>query len=179
MNQRIAAREVRLVGEDGQQLGVMPTARALEIAREQGYDLVEVAPQAEPPVCRLIDYGKFKYEQTKKEREARKKQKTVVLREVRFRPKIGQHDIEFKTRTIKKLLEEGDKVKVSVLFRGREITHPELGRELLERVIAEVGEVAVLEKMPTMEQRNMHVILVPAKERKAVKGTPDAQAEDT
>jgi len=149
----------------------MPVGKALEAARERGYDLVEVAPQSVPPVCRLLDYGKFKYEQTKKEREARKKQKSVFLREVRFRPKIGGHDIEFKTRLIKKLLDEGDKVKVSVLFRGREITHPELGKELLEMVAKEIGEAATVEKAPGMDERRMIMILSPAKQPRATKGS--------
>jgi len=169
---------VRLISETGEQLGIMPVAKALAIARERGYDLVEVAPQAEPPVCRLLDYGKFKYEQTKKEREARKKQRSVLLREVRIRPKIGEHDFEFKTRIIKKLLEEGDKVKVSVLFRGREITHPELGRELLIRVARELGEAAVVEKAPEMDARRMIMILTPSKQTKMTRGS-DAQAKDS
>lgn len=156
----------------------MPAAKALGLARERGYDLVEVAPQSVPPVCRLLDYGKFKYEQTKKEHEARKKQKSVFLREVRFRPKIGEHDIEFKMRTINKLLAEGDKVKVSVLFRGREITHPELGRELLERVAKELGEAAVVERAPEMDVRRMIMILTPGKQPKITRG-PDAQVEDS
>jgi len=165
---------VRLIGETGEQLGVMPLFKAREVARERGYDLVEVAPQSVPPVCRLLDYGKFKYEQTKKEREARKRQKSVFLREVRLRPKIGEHDIEFKTRIIKKLLDEGDKVKVSVLFRGREITHPELGKELLERVAKELGEKATVERAPIMDARRMIMILSPSQQPKASKRSADA-----
>jgi len=149
----------------------MPLAKALELARERGYDLVEVAPTSLPPVCRLLDYGKFKYEQTKKEREARKKQKAVYLREVRMRPKIGEHDMAFKLRIIKKLLEEGDKVKVTVLFRGREITHPELGRELLDRVAKELAPIATVEKAAAMDIRSMHMILAPGKSLKAAKGS--------
>lgn len=147
----------------------MAVPKALELARERGYDLVEVSPTSTPPVCRLLDYGKFKYEQTKKEREARKKQKSVYLREVRLRPKISEHDIEFKIRIIKKLLEEGDRVKVRVLFRGREITHPELGRQLLERAAKELAGIATIEKAPAMEVRSMNIILAPAKELKATK----------
>jgi translation initiation factor IF-3 len=165
---------VRLIGETGEQLGVMPLFKAREVARERGYDLVEVAPQSVPPVCRLLDYGKFKYEQTKKEREARKRQKSVFLREVRLRPKIGEHDIEFKTRIIQKLLNEGDKVKVSVLFRGREITHPELGKELLERVAKELGEKATVERAPIMDARRMIMILSPSQQPKASKRSDDA-----
>ena len=165
---------MRLIGETGEQLGVMPLFKAREVARERGYDLVEVAPQSVPPVCRLLDYGKFKYEQTKKEREARKRQKSVFLREVRLRPKIGEHDIEFKTRIIKKLLDEGDKVKVSVLFRGREITHPELGKELLDRVAKELGEKATVERAPIMDARRMIMILSPSQQPKASKRSADA-----
>jgi translation initiation factor IF-3 len=158
---------------------VMPVAKARELARERGYDLVEVAPTSTPPVCRLVDWGKFKYEQTKKEREARKKQKAVVLREVRMRPAIGEHDIGFKIRIIKKLLDEGDKVNVRVLFRGRSITHPELGRELLQRVAKELEELATVEKAPAMEVRSMSMILSPVKESKAIKKVTDAEDEDT
>lgn len=169
---------MRLISETGEQLGVMPVAKALAIARERGYDVVEVAPQSQPPVCRLLDYGKFKYEQTKKEREARKKQKSVLLREVRMRPKIGEHDFEFKTRIIRKLLKEGDKVKVSVLFRGREITHPELGKELLARVAQELGEAAIVERAPEMDARRMIMILTPGKQSKNIRGA-DAKAKDS
>lgn len=169
---------MRLISETGEQLGVLPTAKALETARERGYDLVEVAAQVDPPVCRLLDYGRFKYEQTKKEHEARKRQKSVFLREVRFRPKIGKHDIEFKMRTIRKLLGEGDKVKVSVLFRGREITHPELGKELLDNVATELGEVATVEKAPEMDARRMIMILTPARQLKTDKGSVDAKVEN-
>ncbi len=151
----------------------MPVVKALGLARERGYDLVEVARQTDPPVCRLLDYGKFKYEQTKK------KQRSVFLREVRFRPKIGKHDIEFKIRTIKKLLAEGDKVKVSVLFRGREITHPNLGKEMLDSVASELREVATVEKAPEMDARRMIMILTPAKQHKVEKGSNDAQVEDS
>ena len=152
----------------------MPVAKALALARERGYDLVEVSPTSTPPVCRLVDYGKFKYEQTKKQREARKKQKAIFLREVRLRPKIGEHDIEFKTRIIKKLINEGDKVKVRVLFRGREITHPELGRELLQRVAKELEGIATVETFPAMDVRSMNMILAPTKESKAAKKVSDA-----
>ncbi|MCK4723908.1 MAG: translation initiation factor IF-3 [Dehalococcoidia bacterium] len=174
VNERIFAREVRLISETGEQLGVMPVAKALELARERDYDLVDVAPTSAPPVCRLLDWGKFKYEQTKKEHEARKKQKAVFLREVRLRPKIGKHDIEFKIRIIKKLIDEGDKVKVRVLFRGREITHPELGRELLESVAKELEGIATVEAVPAMDVRSMNMILAPTKEPKSTEKVTDA-----
>lgn len=145
----------------------MPTAQALDLARERGLDLVEVAPTASPPVCRLLDYGKFKYEQSKRDREARKHQKQVVLREVRMKPKIDDHDIAFKTRTAEKLLREGDKVKVSIMFRGRELTHPQIGAELLDRVYQQLKDIAVIEKQPSLEGRFMTMILVPGSGTKA------------
>jgi translation initiation factor IF-3 len=140
----------------------MPLRQALEIAREHDIDLVEVAPTAVPPVCRLLDYGKFKYEQAKKEREARKGQKSALLRQVRLRPKIGEHDIDIKTRLIKKLLDEGDKVKVLVMFRAREITHPHLGKELLDKISDVLKEAASVEKPLAMEGRNMSIIFAPS-----------------
>lgn len=149
----------------------MAVFQALNLAREQDLDLVEVAPSAQPPVCRILDYGKFKYDQAKKEREARKHQKHVVLREVRFRPKIDSHDVELKARTAEKLLKEGDKVKVTVMFRGREVTHPQIGRDLLARIYDRLKEIAVIEKPSTMEGRFMSMILTPT----APKPTHEAQ----
>ncbi len=131
------------------------------MARERELDLVEVAPNAEPPVCRILDFGKFKYEQSKRDREAKKHQKQVVLREVRMKPKIDDHDVAFKTRTAAKLLNEGDKVKVSVMFRGREVTHPQIGRDLLDRIYGDLKELSVLEKSPSLEGRFMTMILAP------------------
>jgi translation initiation factor IF-3 len=145
----------------------MPLFQAREVAKGQGFDLVEVAPTAIPPVCRLMDYGKFKYEQAKKEREARKSQKIVLLREIRLRPKIGDHDFEAKARTARKLLGGGDKVKVTILFRGREITHPELGWKLLQRMAESLKEVAAADSQPVMEERRMHIILAPTVAQKA------------
>lgn len=154
---------MRVIGADGDQLGVMTVQEALRLARERQVDLVEVAPTAQPPVCRLMDYGKFRYEQAKKEREARKHQHTVELREIRFHPKIGAHDINFKMKHAQELLEEGDKVKVSVLFRGRENTHPELGHALLNRFVEGLKDVAVVERPVMAEGRNLNVILAPGK----------------
>ena len=173
-----------MISETGEQLGTMPLYKARELAKERGYDIVEVAPQSVPPVCRLLDYGKFKYEQTKKERDARKRQKSVFLREVRFRPKIGKHDIEFKTRLVKKLIDEGNKVKVSILFRGREITHPELGKALLEGVAGELEEKALVERAPIMDGKRMVMVLAPVRqqtqpEAKPAKESPDAEVEDS
>jgi translation initiation factor IF-3 len=175
---------VRLISETGEQLGTMALYKAREVAKERGYDIVEVAPQVAPPVCRLLDYGKFKYEQTKKERDARKKQKLILLREVRFRPKIGEHDIQFKLRTVQKLIDGGDKVKVAMLFRGREITHPELGKDLLDRVARELAEQAVVEKPPVLDGKRMIMILAPAKHAKENKGSSEkglanAQTKDS
>ena len=145
----------------------MPLVQAQETARKHNLDLVEVAATAVPPVCRLLDYGKYKYEQEKKERELRRSQKASTLREVRVRPKIGDHDFEAKARLAKKLLDGGDKVKVTVLFRGREITHPELGWKLLQRMAESVKDTASVEGQPMMQGRRMHVILVPVASSKA------------
>ncbi len=165
VNEQIRAREVRLIGEAGEQLGIMPSRQALQLARERGFDLVEVAPKASPPVCRLLNYSKFKYEQAKKEKQARKHQKAGELSEVRMRPRIDPHDMEFKIRHIKRLLERGDKVKVMITFRGREIIHPHLGHNLLQKVLGSLDEVKV-EKPPTMEGRNLSLLLSPAKKSK-------------
>ncbi len=178
INDRIRVREVRLIDEENQQVGVVPLYEALQMARDRGLDLVEVAPNAVPPVCRILDYGKFKYEQSKKEREARKHQHNVVLREIRMKPKIDDHDVDFKTRTVEKLLKEGDKVKVSVMFRGREVTHPQIGRALLDRVYERVKDVGTIEKPASMEGRFMTMILVPGTAKPAKEAPrPRAQAE--
>ncbi len=150
---------MRLVGEQGEQLGIMPLYQAWEKAKQDNLDLVEVAATAVPPVCRLLDYGKYRYEQTKKEREARKSQKVSLLREVRLRPKIGDHDFEAKARSAKKLLEGGDKVKLTVMFRGREITHPEIGRRLLERMAELLKGTASAEGQPLLAGRRMAMTL--------------------
>lgn len=157
---------MRLIGPEGQQLGIVPGYEALRQAREAGLDLVEVAPAAAPPVCRILDYGKFKYEQARKEREARKNQKVSELKGMRLRPKIDDHDLEFKTRTIADFLADGDKVKVTVIFRGREIAHSELGRAVLEKVVADLKDVATVERAPFMEGRTMTVILAPTAAKK-------------
>jgi len=167
VNERIIAKDIRLVGEKGEQLGIVPLQQALETARKHKLDLVEVAATATPPVCRILDYGKYKYGQTKREREARKSQKVSVLREVRLRPKIGDHDFEAKVRSVKKLLNEGDKVKVTMLFRGREITHPDIGLRLLQRVAESLKEVASIERQPVMDGRRMSIILSLAATAKA------------
>ena len=152
-----------MVAEDGTQLGVMPTREAMALAREEELDLVEVAPNSVPPVCRLLDYGKFRYLQSTKEREMRKGQKSHGMREVRFRPKIGKHDIDFKARLVRRLLNEGNKVKVSVMFRGREIAHPELAVNLLRQVHDGLKDESKLEQAPNLEGRFMSIILTPVK----------------
>ena len=161
VNEAIRVPEVRLIDEDGGQLGVMKTAKALDIAREHGTDLVEVAPQAKPPVCRLMDYGKFLYEAQKRERDARKSQTKIEIKEIRLRPKTGEHDINYKLRDARKFLERGAKVKVRLRFRGREVTHPEVARELMDRVADELSDIAVIEKRPSMEGMTMLMILGP------------------
>lgn len=150
-----------MIGEDGKQLGVMTRTEALSLARQHNVDLVEVAPQANPPVCRLMDFGKFQYERAKREREARKAQKQIDVKEIRLRPKTGEHDIAVGLRRARRFLEDGSKVKVRVRFRGREITHPEVAIELLDRVAQDLGDVAEIEKTPGLEGRSLLMILAP------------------
>jgi translation initiation factor IF-3 len=176
--------EVRLVGEKGEQLGIMPLFQAREVAQKHNLDLVEVAATATPAVCRLMDYGKYKYLQTKKEREARKGQKLSLLREVRLRPKIGGHDFDAKARKARKLLEGGDKVKVTIMFRGRENTHPELGLRLLDRMWESLKELSSMEKQPTREGARLHIILTPLasqknKAKEEIEKEQDAKTENT
>lgn len=161
INHRIRANQVRVIGEDGGMLGIMTLSDALKAANEKDLDLVEISASADPPVCRIIDFGKFRYEQAKKERESRKGQKNVELREVRMRPRIDEHDIAFKSKAARRFLEDGHKVKMSVLFRGREITHPELAITLMRRVAEELQEQAKLEKAPSLEGRSMTMVLAP------------------
>jgi len=161
INEQIAVPEVRLIDAEGKQLGIMDTSKALAIAVEQGTDLVEVAPNAKPPVCRLMDYGKFLYEAQKRERDARKSQAKVEVKEIRLRPKTGEHDITYKLRDARKFLERGAKVKFRIRFRGREVTHPEVARELMVRITEELGDIAVIEKRPSMEGMTMLMILSP------------------
>lgn len=157
----IRVREVRIIDDEGQQLGVMPTAEALALAQERGLDLVEVAPTAVPPVCRLLDYGQYKYEVQKRERETKKRQKSQTFKEIRFRVKIDKHDLETKTRRASEFLDDGDRVKVAVQFRGREINHPQLGRALLERAAEMIGDHGVIERTPLMEGRSLFIVMAP------------------
>lgn len=160
-NEAIKVREVRLVGEDGEQLGIIPTLEALKMAQDNGLDLVEVAPQAKPPVCRILNYGKFKFEQEKKNRESRKKQKLVKMKEVRMQPKIEIHDLDFKTKHIADFLEQGSKVKVTIRFRGRELAHTELGRVVLDKILDRLEVPFAVDRRPAMEGRFMSMILSP------------------
>jgi translation initiation factor IF-3 len=162
VNTRIRAREVLLIDEDGTRVGVVPLREALALAEERGLDLVEVAPNAVPPVCRVLDYGKYRYEQTKKEREARKHQKQAELKEVRLKPKTDDHDLEIKAKQARKFLLAGDKVKFTVRFRGREMAHPDIGREMLEQIAEELRDVATVEQRPLMEGRALSLMLAPS-----------------
>lgn len=161
VNEDIDTAQVRLIDEMGEQLGVVGTQDALERARSVGLDLVEVSPNADPPVCKILDFGKYKYEAQKRKSEARKKQKIIEVKEIKFRPNIEQHDYEVKMRAMCRFLEEGDKVKVTLRFRGREMAHQDLGRKVLERVREETDGLAKVEQMPLMEGRQMIMVLTP------------------
>ncbi|MGD8243141.1 MAG: translation initiation factor IF-3 [Desulfobacterales bacterium] len=161
INRKIRAREVRVIDPDGEQIGVVPIETALATAADLGLDLVEVSPNANPPVCKIMDYGRYKYEQTKKKQEAKKKQTTFQVKEIKVRPKTGDHDLQVKMGHIRKFLGKKDKVKVTVLFRGREITLSDRGRELLQRIAAEFEDIAVVEQLPKFEGRTMMMVLSP------------------
>jgi translation initiation factor IF-3 len=161
INEGIRAREVRVVDEQGNQLGILPVREGIRIAQERGLDLVEVAPNAKPPVCRIMDYGKHRYEQSKREKAARRKQKVINVKEVRMSPKIADHDFQVKSRAAEKFLQAGDKVKVSIRFRGREIVHSDLARAKLEQLADQLKEVAVVERPPKLEGRQMISVLAP------------------
>ena len=161
-NDQIHAPQIRLI-RDEEQLGIVPLAEAQELADDAGLDLVEVAPTADPPVCLIMDYGKYKYEQAKRDRESRRGSRHVQMREVRMKVRIDEHDLDFKARIARKLLEGGDKVKVSVMFRAREITHPEVGRDLLDRFVARIEDIAKVERSASMEGRFMSIMIEPIK----------------
>ncbi len=163
INDRIRAREVRLIAADGEQLGVRPLPQALAIAKEQELDLVEVAANADPPVCRIMDYRRWQYEQQQRRKESRKKATNVVIKEMKFRPKIDVHDYTTKMRHVERFLDEGNKVKLTIMFRGREVAHPELGMKILEKVAEQVREIAVIEASPKLDGRNMTMILAPSR----------------
>ena len=163
VNERIRAPEIRLIGAEGENLGIVTPQRARDLAEEAGLDLVEISPNATPPVCKIMDFGKFKYEQQKKEAEARKNQKIIEIKEIKFRPGTDDHDYDVKMRSVTKFLEGGDKVKVTLRFRGREMAHMELGRELLERVAKDVEGIGKIESMPKVEGRQMVMMVAPVK----------------
>ena len=159
MNSQIRISPVRVIGDAGDQLGVMPVEEALNAAAERGLDLVEVAPMARPPVVKIMDYGKFRYEQDKAAKVAKKKQHVIHMKEVKFRPGISQHDFDFKVRHARSFLEDGNKVKLTMMFRGRQVTHPELGQEVLARVLEDLQDIAKVESRPLLEGRNMTMVL--------------------
>jgi translation initiation factor IF-3 len=163
INERIRVPEVRVIGDDGQQVGVMRTDEALRYAQERDLDLVEVAPEARPPVCRVLDYSKYKYEQAQKQKAARKHQTQITIREIKFRPKIAEQDYATKKRHVERFLRHKDKVKITIMFRGREVTHPERGTMILDRLAEELSELAVIEQRPNLDGRNMTMLLGPSK----------------
>ena len=167
--------EVRVIGEEGEQLGVMDTRDAVRMARERGLDLVEVAANAEPPVCRIIDYGKFQYEAKKKAGEAKKKQVTITVKEVKFRPGTDEHDYNYRVKHAREWLQDGDKVKATIWFRGREMTHRELGARILEKLERDLADIGEVEARPRMEGNQMFIILVP-KRQKGGTGKPETQS---
>jgi translation initiation factor IF-3 len=167
VNFQIRARQVRVIDEDGEQLGIMSPRDAVREAEERELDLVEVAPKAVPPVCRIMDYGKFRYEQKRKARDSKKHQHTVTLKEIKFRPKIDKHDFEYKLNHVREFLGEGNKVKITIMFRGREMAHPEFGREILKRVVESTRELCTgdgISDNPPIEGRNMSLVLTPIKQ---------------
>ncbi|MEG6512482.1 translation initiation factor IF-3 [Desulforamulus ruminis] len=165
MNEEIRAREVRVVDADNNQLGIMPAKEALRLAEERQLDLVEVAPMAKPPVCRIMDFGKFKYEQSKREKEAKKKQRIIQVKEVKLRPRIEDHDYQVKAKNAERFLKDGDKVKVTIMFRGREIVHTQLGHKLLIRLAEDLKDLCTVERQPKLEGKNMIMILAPKNEK--------------
>lgn len=176
INERIRAQRCRLISEDGEQLGIFNTADAQQIADEKNLDLVEIAPNADPPVCRIMDYGKYRYEQAMKAKRARKHQTTVQIKEIKFRPKIDKHDYETKKRHVVRFLEAGAKVKVTIMFRGREMAHAERGLAILERLAEELNELGTVENAPKLEGRNMFMLLAPLK-KEPVKGKKDDEPD--
>ena len=178
MNERIRAREVRVIDDEGKQIGILPPFEALKLARSKNLDLVEISPTAQPPVCRIMDYGKFLYQQEKKEREAKKHQKTITVKEVKFRINVDEHDYQTKKNHVLRFLDEGDKVKATIFFRGREMTRQGLGREILERLIKDVQDKGLVEFRPRQEGNTLHAILAPPKANPSQKPKPP-QAEQS
>ncbi len=166
MNEQIRIPEIRVIDPEGAQLGVMATQEALKIAEERGLDLVEIAPNSRPPVCKIMDFGKFKYEQSKKARESKRKQHTTHLKEIKIRPKIEEHDLQFKLRNAEKFLNERDKVKLTIVFRGREMEHIDMGRKILDRIVNQFSSIAIIEKDAVQVGKMISMILGPRSERK-------------
>jgi translation initiation factor IF-3 len=178
VNERIRVPEVRVIDDEGNQIGVMKTPEALSFAQERDLDLVEVAPEAHPPVCRVLDYSKYKYEQAQKLKQARKHQQQITVREIKFRPKIAQHDYDTKKHHVERFLKHKDKVKVTIMFRGREVTHPERGTAILDRLAEELSELGVVEQRPMQEGRNMTMMMAPSKAVLAGRVDGDSPAPD-
>src|ERR671918_218688 len=177
INERIRAPQVRLVGSDGTQIGIVPVAEALRRAQEADLDLVEVAPQANPPVCRIMDYGKYKYERAMRQKEARKKQARVEVKEIKFRPKIDRHDYETKKGQVIRFLNAGNRVKVTIMFRGREMAHTELGQRILDRLVEDLDGLAIVEQPSKLDGRNMVMVLAPTK-KPAARGPQAASSTE-
>ena len=167
INEEIRIKEVRVTDANGEQLGIMATRDALRLAEERHLDLVEVAPKARPPVCRIMDFGKYRYEQQKREKEAKKKQKVVTIKEVKLRPNIEQHDFDVKLKNAAKFIGEGNKVKITIMFRGRELSHPELGNELLDRAVETLGDTVLVERTAKLEGKNMTMVVSPKPQKQA------------
>ncbi|HZL48208.1 MAG TPA: translation initiation factor IF-3 [Solirubrobacteraceae bacterium] len=178
INERIRVPEVRVIDDEGNQVGVMKTPDALTFAQDRDLDLVEVAPEARPPVCRVLDYSKYKYEQAQKVKQAKKHQQQITVREIKFRPKIAQHDYDTKKHHVERFLKHKDKVKVTIMFRGREVTHPERGTMILDRLAEELAEIGVVEQRPMQEGRNMTMMMAPSKAVLAGLADGDAPGDD-
>ncbi|MFI4993088.1 MAG: translation initiation factor IF-3 [Solirubrobacterales bacterium] len=178
INERIRVPEVRVIDDEGNQAGVMTIAQALAFAQERDLDLVEVAPEARPPVCRVLDYSKYKYEQAQKVKQAKKHQQQITVREIKFRPKIAQHDYDTKKHHVERFLRHKDKVKVTIMFRGREVTHPERGTAILDRLAEELAELGVVEQRPMQEGRNMTMMMAPSKAVLSGRADGDAHGDD-
>ncbi len=176
VNERIRVPQVRVIGDDGQQVGVLPVREALALAQSKGLDLVEVSPTARPPVCRIMDYGKFKYEQNLRARKAKKKQHHTHLKEIKMRPKIDDHDYGFKMRHAREFLGERDKVKFTITFRGREMAHTEIGHELMKRILTELADVAIVEAPPRQEGRSITSVVMPRAQKPATGSKPEPKA---
>lgn len=178
INEEIRDREIRLIDQNGEQQGIMPTRRALELAEQAGLDLVKIAPQAKPPVCKLMDYGKYRFEQSKKEREIRKNQKVITIKEVRLSAVIADHDFEVRVKQGQKFLQEGNKVKASIRFRGRQIAHSQIGMEVMGTFADRLKDIAVVERKPLIEGRNMFMVLAPKETKDAKSTKTNTGAED-